>query len=108
MATRSRYRSFTTKEKLRIIEKAENIGNRVAGRKYDLSESCIRDWRNKKTKRDLQRRIVGLIVGHFTARKRGIRNLKKGYAITWTIKDNMDAQLLVKCAKMKALAVSKN
>ena len=95
MATRSRYRSFTTKEKLRIIEEAENVGNRVAGRKYDVSESCIRDWR-KKTKRDLQRRIVGLIIGHFAARKRGIWNLKKGYAITWTIKDNTDAQLLVK------------
>ena len=98
MATRSCYRSFTMKEKLRIIEEAENVGNCVAGRKYDVSESCIRDWR-KKTKRDLQRRIVGLIVRHFTDRKRGIRNLKKGYAIMWTIKDNTDAQLLVRCAK---------
>ena len=92
MATRSRYRSFTAKEKLRIIDEAENIENRAAGRKYDVSESCIRDWR-KKTERNLQRRIV--IVGHFAARKRGIRNLKKGYVITWTIKDNTDAQLLV-------------
>ena len=32
--------------------------------------------------------------------------MKKGYVITWTIKDNTDAQLLVKC-EMKALAVSK-
>ena len=85
------------KEKLRIIEEAENVGNRVVGRKYDVSESCIRDWR-RKTKCDLQRRIVGLIVERFAARKRGIRNLKKGYAIKWTIKDNTDAQLLVKCA----------
>ena len=52
----------------------------------------------KKKKHDLQR-IVCLIVGHFAARKGGIRNLKKGYAITWTIKDNKDAQLLVKYAK---------
>ena len=95
MATRSRYHSFTTKEKLRIIEEAENVGNCVAGRKYDVSKSCIRDWR-KKTKRDLQRRIVN--VGHFAARKRGIRSLKKGCAITWTIKENTDVQLLVKCA----------
>ena len=80
------------------IEEAENVGNRVAGRKYDVSKSCIRDWR-KKTKRDLQRRIVGLIVGHFAARKRGIRNLKKGCAITWAITYNTDAQLLVKYAK---------
>ena len=48
MATRSRYLSFTTKEKLRIIEEAENVGNRAAGRKYDVSESCIRDWRKEK------------------------------------------------------------
>ena len=48
MATRSRYRSFTAKEKLRIIEEAENIGNRAAGRKYDVSGSCIRDWRKKQ------------------------------------------------------------
>ena len=36
------------KEKLRIIEEAENVGNRAAGRKYDVSESCIRDWRKKQ------------------------------------------------------------
>ena len=48
MATRSRYRSFTAKEKLRIIEEAENVGNRAAGRKYDVSEGCILDWRKKK------------------------------------------------------------
>ena len=40
------------KEKLRIIEEAENIGNRAAGRKNDVKESCICDWR-KKTIRNL-------------------------------------------------------
>ena len=48
MATRSRYRSFMAKEKLRIIEEAENIGSHAAGRKYDVSESYIRDWRKKQ------------------------------------------------------------
>ena len=48
MATRSRYCSFKAKGKLRIIEEAENIGNRAAGRKYDVSESCIRDWHKKQ------------------------------------------------------------
>ena len=48
MATRSRYRSFTANEKLRIFEEAENIGNRAAGRKYDVSESYIRDWLKKQ------------------------------------------------------------
>ena len=36
------------KRKLRIIEEAENIENRAAGRKYDVSESCIHDWRKKQ------------------------------------------------------------
>ena len=95
MATRFSYLSFTAKEKLRIIEEAQNIEKRAAGRKYDVSESCIHDW-HKKTKRDLQRRIVN--IGHFAARKRGIWKFKKDYAITWTIKDNTDVQLLVKRA----------
>ena len=48
MATRSRYHSFTAKEKLRIIEEAENIGNCAAGKKYDVGESYICDWRKKQ------------------------------------------------------------
>ena len=48
MATRSRYCSFTVKEKLRIIEEAEKVGNHAAGRKYDVSKSCIHDWRKNK------------------------------------------------------------
>ena len=47
MATGSRYRLFTAKEKLRIIE-AENIRNLGEGRKFDVSKSCIRDWRKNK------------------------------------------------------------
>ena len=51
MASRSRYRSFMAKEKLRIIEGGQNTGNRSAGRKYDVSESesCICNWRKKQT-----------------------------------------------------------
>ena len=48
MATRSRYRSFTAKEKLRIIEEAENVGDCAAGRKYDVSDCCIQDWGKKQ------------------------------------------------------------
>ena len=48
MATRSLYRSFTMKEKFRIIDEAENTENHAAGRKYDVSESCIHDWRKKQ------------------------------------------------------------
>ena len=48
MATRSRYHSFTAKEKLRIIEEAENIGNHAAERKYGVRESYISDWHKKQ------------------------------------------------------------
>ena len=48
MATRSRYRLFTAKEKLRKIKEAENIVNCAAERKYDVRESYIRDWRKKQ------------------------------------------------------------
>jgi transposase-like protein len=41
-------RSFTVSEKLRIVQEAEEIGNRTAGRKYDIPETCIRDWRGKR------------------------------------------------------------
>jgi hypothetical protein len=43
-----RWRSFTVSETLRIVKEAEEIGNRAAGQKYDIPESCIRDWREKK------------------------------------------------------------
>ena len=58
MNTRSFITHLWQKKKLRIIEEAENIGNLAAGRKYDVSESFIRDWRKKKKKPDLERRIV--------------------------------------------------
>ena len=66
MATRSRYRLFMVKEKLRVIEEIENIGNRTAGRKYDVKK-VIFVTGAKKTNCGLQRGIV--IVGHFVARK---------------------------------------
>ena len=64
-------------KKLRTIEEAEKVENRAVGRKYDVSKSYICDWCKKQNET--------YRVGHFAARKRGNRNLKKGYAITWTI-----------------------
>ena len=109
MATRSRYRSFTAKEKLRIIEEAENIGNRAAGRKYDVRESYIRDWCKKKTNCDLQRRIVGLIVGHFAERKRGIMSLKKKRLCNYMDdKRQYGYTVTSEMCKLKALAIPRN
>jgi hypothetical protein len=38
-----RLRSSTVSEKRRIVQEAEEIGNRPAGRKYDIPENCVRD-----------------------------------------------------------------
>jgi hypothetical protein len=35
-------------EKLKIIQDAEEIVNCSAGKEYDISKSCIRDWRKEK------------------------------------------------------------
>ncbi|PSN53142.1 hypothetical protein C0J52_06280 [Blattella germanica] len=42
-----RLRSFTCSENLKIIKDAEEHGNRASARKFDESESCIRDWRKE-------------------------------------------------------------
>ena len=41
--------SYTVNEKLKIVREAEENGNRAIARKYDVSESCIHDWRKMKT-----------------------------------------------------------
>ena len=93
MATRSRYRLFMAKEKLRIIEKAENIGNRAEGRKYDVSESCIRGAKNKTrlTETNCKRRA-------FRGQKARHPELEERLCGYVDDKNNTDAQLLVKCA----------
>ncbi|KAG0443781.1 hypothetical protein HPB47_014536 [Ixodes persulcatus] len=50
--SRAQRQSFRAEQKLKIISVAEEIGNRAAGRKYDVDESCIREWRAQK--QDLQ------------------------------------------------------
>lgn len=41
-------RLFTMGKKLKMIAEAKAEGNCVTDRKYDLSESCIQDWRKNK------------------------------------------------------------
>ena len=50
MNSEVKLRSYPVSTKLHIICDAEKIGNRAAGRKYGVSESCIRDWRKMKEK----------------------------------------------------------
>ena len=46
----TRLRSFTVNEKIKIVKEAEETSNRSAARKFDVSESCICDWKKKKKK----------------------------------------------------------
>lgn len=46
---KNRRKSYTTERKLEIINFAEEKGNRAAGKHFDVDESCIREWRKKKT-----------------------------------------------------------
>jgi hypothetical protein len=50
MNSAKKIRSYTAGEKLKMIQEAEISGNRAVGRKYNVSESCIRDWRKNKDK----------------------------------------------------------
>lgn len=43
-----RRQSFTAQQKLKIIAVAEEFGNREAGRRHDVDESCVRLWRKNK------------------------------------------------------------
>ena len=43
-----RLHSFTVNEKLKFVEEAEETSNRSAACKFDVSKSCIHDWRKKK------------------------------------------------------------
>ena len=49
MASSSKRMSYTAGFKLRVIETAEQLGNRSASREHNVSEKLVRDWRKKKS-----------------------------------------------------------
>lgn len=42
-------KSYTAAFKLAVVDKAELIGNRAAGREYGVDERCVRRWRAEKS-----------------------------------------------------------
>ena len=48
MASSSKRMSYTAGFKLRVIETAEQSGNRSTGREHNVSENLVWDWRKKK------------------------------------------------------------
>lgn len=43
-----RHRSYTSSFKLNVVSRAEQIGNRAAGREFEIDERCVRRWRAEK------------------------------------------------------------
>ena len=73
-------------------------------RKYDVSESCIRDW-SKKRKRDLQRRIV--IVGNFEGQKARHPELEKRLCESMDDKRQYGCAVTTEMCQLKARATTK-
>ncbi|OOZ66168.1 hypothetical protein BOW47_12420, partial [Solemya velum gill symbiont] len=48
MASKRKRSSYDAAFKLKAVEFAEENGNRAAGRKFDISEKLVRDWRKQK------------------------------------------------------------
>jgi len=42
------HQSFTFEYKLKVIARADEIGNQAAAREFEIDESMIRYWRKKK------------------------------------------------------------
>lgn len=42
-------KSYTAAFKLAVVDKAETVGNRAAGREYGVDERCVRRWRAEKS-----------------------------------------------------------
>ena len=49
-ASRGTRKSYDTAFKLKVIEYAEKLNNREAGRKFGVGESSVRDWSKQKDK----------------------------------------------------------
>ena len=48
MASSGKKRTFEAAFKLKVTEYAENNSNRGAGKKFDVDEKTVRDWRKQK------------------------------------------------------------
>ena len=49
MSCKRKHISYTNEFKLKVISKAEDVGNREAGRLFNIDESNIRLWRRNKS-----------------------------------------------------------
>ena len=68
--------SFTFEYKLKVIARADEIGNRAAAREFEIDESMIRYWRKKKdvmTKLPKRQRTCRTGIAKFPALERTLK-----------------------------------
>ena len=58
--------SYTTSEKLKIIQFAEEHGNRAAQREFGIAESTVRLWRKSKENLQKMPRLRVLVINCYT------------------------------------------
>ena len=67
--------SFTVDYKLKVIARADEIGNRAAAREFEIDESMIHYWRKKKdvmTKLPKRQRTCRTGIAKFLASERTV------------------------------------
>ena len=68
--------SFTFEYKLKVIARADEIGNRAAAREFEIDESMIRYWQKKKdvmTKLPKRQRTCRTGIAKFPALERTLK-----------------------------------
>ena len=73
-------RSYDLGFKLKVIEKAEHIGNRPASRHFKVDERRIREWRKKKNtlKLESEASVVSVVVEERSNTRMKIGSLQNG------------------------------
>ncbi|XP_015760431.1 PREDICTED: uncharacterized protein LOC107339629 [Acropora digitifera] len=97
-----RRQSFTFEYKLKVIARADEIGNRAAAREFEIDESMIRYWRKKKvvTKKLPKRQCTCRTgIAKFPALERTLKE--------WIVSQRENTTVMI-CLKGKELAKQTN
>ena len=96
--------SYTTTEKLKVIQFAEQHGNRSAQREFDIAKRSIRLWRRSKENLEKMPRLERANRGKKAARLR----LKQDVMAWITEKHNDGLAMLPTMIRLKALELSRD
>ena len=102
--TTVKHQSYTVSDKLRIIEFAEQHGNRAAVREFGVSESNVRLWRKSKENLKKMPRLKHANRG----KKAAWLELEVDLLAWITEKRNNGLAILLSIVRLKALKLAKN